>query len=173
MGPISAATEIDVSREEAFAVLADLSLRPAFTDHFLSDFHLTRIDPVGLGAGARFRIQAPLRKVWSDMTIVELEQPFKLVERGRCGRTNRIETTTVWEVTGGSGALSKVTVSSWTAPTNPIDKALESLSWGAHFQQRGWRQALRRLRDMLESEEPVPVRRIAVAGGNRYATGIP
>jgi hypothetical protein len=173
MGPINAEIEIDVSREEIFALLGDLSLRPSFTDHFLTDFHLTRIDAVGIGAGARFRIKAPLRKVWSDTTIVESEEPFKLVERGLCGRANRIETTTVWELTGGAGALTKVTLSSWTAPTNPIDKALESLSWGAHFQQRGWREALRRLRDLVEADQPDPVRRIAVAGGNRYATGIP
>ncbi len=173
MGPISAETEIDVSREEVFALLADLSLRPSFTDHFLTDFHLTRIDPVGLGAGARFRVKAPFRKVWTDATIAEAQEPFKLVERGHCGRVNRIPVTTVWEVTGGAGALTKVTVSSWTEPTNPLDKALESLSWGAHFQQRGWREALRRLRDLLESEQPEPVRRIGVAGGNRYATGIP
>ncbi len=173
MGPIHAEIEVDVSREEIFALLSDLSLRPAFTDHFLTDFHLTRIDPVGIGAGARFRVKAPLRKVWTDTSIVESEAPFKLVERGFCGRTNRIETTTVWELTGGPGALTKVTVSTWTAPTNPLDKALESLSWGAHFQGRGWREALRRLRGLLESDQPQPVRPIAVAGGNRYATGIP
>ena len=43
MGPISAEIEIDVARERVFATLADLALRPAFTDHFLSGFRLTRI----------------------------------------------------------------------------------------------------------------------------------
>ncbi|MDX6624258.1 MAG: hypothetical protein QOE75_2190, partial [Solirubrobacterales bacterium] len=72
MGPISAEIEVDVSREEAFALLSDLSARPSFTDHFLSDFHLTRLDPVGIGAGARFRVNAPFRSPWEDTTIVEL-----------------------------------------------------------------------------------------------------
>jgi hypothetical protein len=38
--------------------------------------------------------------------------------------------------------------------------------------ERDWRQALRRLRDLLESEQagPAPV---GVAGGNAHATGIP
>jgi len=46
------------------------------------------------------------------------------------------------------------------------------LSAGSLFQARGWREALRRLRDNLEAERPA-AERIAVAGGNRYATGIP
>ena len=44
--------------------------------------------------------------------------------------------------------------------------------WTSIPQARGWRQALRRLRDNLESDQPA-AERIAVAGGNRYATGIP
>ena len=51
MGPVSAEIEIDVPRERVFAALADLAARPSFTDHFLTGFHLTRIDPAGVGAG--------------------------------------------------------------------------------------------------------------------------
>ena len=58
MGPVSAEIEIDVPRERVFAALADLAARPSFTDHFLSGFHLTRIDSAGVGAGARFRVEA-------------------------------------------------------------------------------------------------------------------
>jgi uncharacterized protein YndB with AHSA1/START domain len=172
MGPISAEVEVDASREEAFALLTDLSLRPSFTDHFLTDFHLLRIDPVGIGAGARFRIATPLRSPWADTTIVELEEPFKVVEQGRTGRANRIETATVWELTGGTGRLTKVTVSTWTKPTQPLDKAVERLSGADFFQRRGWREALHRLREILEGERRIDDR-VEVAGGNRYATGIP
>jgi uncharacterized protein YndB with AHSA1/START domain len=172
MGPISAEVEIDASREEVFALLIDLSLRPSFTDHFLTDFHLLRLDPVGIGAGARFRIDTPLRSPWADSTIAELEQPFKLIERGRTGRSNRIETTTAWELTGGTGSLTKVTFSTWTNPTRPLDRRVEALSGAEGFQRRGWREALNRLREILEGERKIDDR-VAVAGGNRYATGIP
>src|SRR3954447_26945381 len=165
MGPISAEVEVDASREAIFALLTDLSLRPSFTDHFLTEFRLLRIDPVGIGAGARFRIDTPLRSPWADTTFVELEEPFKLVERGRTGRTNRIETTTVWEVTGGTGGLTKVTVSSWTKPTHPVDKVVETLSRSEGFQRRGWKQALNRLREILEGERQIEDR-VAVGGGN-------
>lgn len=172
MGPVSAEVEIDVPRERAFEAIGDLAARPSFTDHFLTDFHLTRLEPRGVGAGARFRVEAPLRKPWMDTTIVELSAPHRIVEEGRCGRANRISTHTVWELTEGPGTLTSVRVSHWTEPTNPLDRLLELASAGSVFQRRGWREALRRLRDSLESDRP-PAERIAVAGGNRYATGIP
>jgi uncharacterized protein YndB with AHSA1/START domain len=172
MGPTAAEIEIDVPRERAFALIGDLSLRPSFTDHFLSNFHLTRIEPTGVGAGARFRVEAPLRKIWMDTTITELEPPHKIVERGLGGRTNRVRTRTVWELTEGPGALTTVRVAHWSEPTNPVDRALEVLSAGSFWQERGWREALRRLRDLLEAEAAVP-ERVGVAGGNRHATGVP
>jgi len=171
MGPISAEIEIDVPREQAFAALADLAARPSFTDHFLTDFHLTRIESTGVGAGARFRAKGPLRSVWMDSTIVALEEPFRVVEEGRGGRANRIPSHTVWELTEAAGGLTAVRVSHWSDP-GAIDRGLELLSAGSLFQARGWREALRRLRDNLEADRPA-TERIAVAGGNRYATGIP
>lgn len=172
MGPIHADVEIDAPREQVFERIGDLSLRPSFTDHFLSDFHLTRIDSRGIGAGARFRVNAPLRSVWMDTTIVEQAENEKIVEAGSGGRVNRIRTHTVWELTGGTGALTAVTVSHWTEPANQLDRALEVFSGGSFWQERSWREALRRLRDAIESDLPAG-ERIAVAGGNRYATGIP
>jgi uncharacterized protein YndB with AHSA1/START domain len=172
MGPISAEVELDVSRERAFAAIADLALRPSFTDHFLTDFHLTRIESTGVGAGARFRVEAPLRSVWMDTTIVAVEEPFRIVERGQGGRANRIATRTVWELSPAGGSLTKVALTHWTEPPNPLDRALELASGASFWQQRGWREALRRLRDLLESDR-LDGERIGVAGGNRYATGIP
>jgi hypothetical protein len=172
MGPVSAEIEVDVPRAVAFEAIADLARRPSFTDHFLSGFHLTRIDSEGAGAGARFRVQAPLRAVWEDTAIDELEKPHRIVEHGRGGRANRIPSTTVWELLEGPGSLIRVRVSHWTEPSNHVDRALEILSWGSVWRERGWREALRRLRDQLESEEAVE-KRVALAGGNRHATGIP
>jgi len=172
MGPVSAEIEIDAPRERVFATLADLARRPSFTDHFLGGFHLTRIESSGVGAGARFRVGSPLRRVWMDTAIAELERPHKIVERGCGGRANRIPSATVWELTEGGGALTRVRVSRWTEPTNPLDRALEVLSGSAGAERRGWDGALRRLRDQLESDAPSPPP-LAVAGGNAHATGIP
>jgi uncharacterized protein YndB with AHSA1/START domain len=172
MGPVSAEVEIDVPRRRAFEAIADLSLRSSFTDHFLTDFHLTRIESTGIGAGARFRISVWPRDVWMDTTIVEADGPHRLVEHGRGGRVNRIPSTTLWELTEGPGSLTKVRVSFWTEPSNPIDRGLELLSGASIPYERRWREALRRLREQLESSRSGPGR-VAVAGGNPHATGIP
>jgi uncharacterized protein YndB with AHSA1/START domain len=172
MGPVSAEVEIDVPRQRAFDAIADLSLRPSFTDHFLADFHLTRIESTGIGAGARFRIAVWPRDVWMDTTIAETEAPHRIVEHGRGGRVNRIPSTTLWELTEGPGSLTRVRVSFWTEPSNPVDRGLELLSGASIPYERRWREALRRLRERLESGQ-LGAGQVAVAGGNRHATGIP
>ena len=50
-------TEITIARprEEVFEYLADIANHAEFTDHYLVEWHLTRENPYGLGAGARFR----------------------------------------------------------------------------------------------------------------------
>jgi len=159
-------------RERIFAAIADLARRSSFTDHFQHDFHLTRIESQGVGAGARFCTGSRRRAVWMDTAIVELEPPYKIVERGAGGRANRIPVTTVWELTGGSGSLTTVRVSQWTEPSNPVDRAVEALSGSDGAARRGWQEALRRLRDQVEGERQAPPP-LAIAGGNPHATGIP
>lgn len=106
-----------------------------------------------------------------DTTIVELDEPHRILERGRGGRANRIPSRTLWELTEGPGALTRVRVSYWTEP-GPVDRGLELLSAASIPYERRWREALRRLRELLESERPNQ-HRLAVAGGNPHATGIP
>ena len=172
MGPVSASVEIDVPRSVAFAELCDLSRRPSFTDHFISDLHLTRIDPSGSapapGSASR---PSPATSGWTR-SITEVEEPQRIVEHGHGGRANRIPSTTVWELLEGPGSLITVRVSFWTEPSNHIDRAIDAVGMASVGLQRGWREAVNRLRDQLEAgageREPV-----AVAGGNPYATGIP
>lgn len=172
MGPVSAETEIDVPRPRVFEALLELSLRPDFTDHFATGFHLTRIESSGVGAGARFRFTCGPRDVWTDTTIVAAEAPHRIREQGQGGRDNRIPSVTVWDLTEGPGSLTTVRVSYWTEPRNPVDRALELLTASSIAYERGWRRALQRLRSGLESGE-LGSSGLAVAGGNRHATGIP
>ena len=172
MGPVSAEIEIDVPRQEAFEAIADLARRPAFAADLLTGFHLTRIESSGVGAGARFRIGPRRRSIWMDTTIDELDPPHRVVEHGRGGRVNRIPATTVWELLEGRGGLTQVRVSHWTEPANHVDRLLEVLSGTAGWQERRWQEALRRLRDLLESGGAAPSR-VTVAAGNRHETGIP
>jgi hypothetical protein len=172
MGPVSAEVDLDVPREAAYEFVADLANRPAFTDHFISDLRLSRVESTGVGAGARYRIFAPPQAVWVDTTITALEPPLRISERGRGGRANRIATATEWEFRQGPGQLVTARVIYWTEPTHPLDRAKEVLGGASIWYERDWKIAMRRLRDLLESRGEAHAA-VGVAGGNRYATGVP
>lgn len=163
MRPISASTTIDAPRERVFALLCDLSARPAFTDHFLVEFRLGRVDAVGPGAAARFRLRES--GVWLDTVIERVERPHLVREQGRGGRSNRVPTFTVWELAEGPAPGGcELTVTFWTEPATPLDRLRELFGPSRAF-RRDWRRALGRLKDLAESGDPVP--RVAVAGGDR------
>ena len=71
MDPVSVSIVVSAPREQVFDYLQDIANHPEFTDHFLVEWHLTRIDSVGRGAGARFRVKAPGNRFsWADVTFV-------------------------------------------------------------------------------------------------------
>ena len=149
MDPITVSTTIALPREQVFDYLADISNHSEFTDHYLVDWHLTREDPYGAGAGARFRVKAPLNRFsWADFTFAEVQPPFKIVERGRGGKFNRIRMVGVYEVLQGPGGTTKVQYTLETLPVLPSDRllGLGSRSWN----RRKAAKAMRRLRTILE-----------------------
>lgn len=167
MGPVSATTSIDAPRERVHELLNDLSVRPAFTDHFIDQFRLERLDPVGVGAAARFRI--PSRGLWIETVIDETSPPHRIVESGGAGRLDHLPVHTAWElVDAGSGCEATVTFVIET--TNRFDRMSEL---AARFRgSEGWyrrqfSRALGRLREVAESDAPPP--RLVVAGADRIS----
>src|SRR5437588_11229295 len=80
-----------------FEYLADIGSHAEFTDHYLINWHLLREDTYGVGAGARFRVKAPLNRFyWADTTIAELARPYRIVEHGRGGKFNRVRVLGIW-----------------------------------------------------------------------------
>ncbi len=76
MEPFTVTTTIAKPREQVFEYLADIANHPEFTDHYRVDWHLTRVDSYGTGAGARFRIKEPLNRfAWADVTFAEAPAP--------------------------------------------------------------------------------------------------
>ena len=59
MEPFTVSTTIQKPREQVYEYLADIANHAEFSDHYLVDWHLTRTDTYGRGAGARFRSKAP------------------------------------------------------------------------------------------------------------------
>lgn len=167
MLPVTARATIDCPREQVFAFVADLANRPAFTDHFIGRFHLERIPSTGVGAAARFRVERRVARMWIETVIDELEPPYMVRERGRGGRQDRIPVHTVWELLTGPGSTTEVSLTFWTEPSHPIDRAKELLGARRWFRRR-WSRALRRLKDTLEAGGPVA--RVQVAGEDRIPT---
>ena len=109
--------------------VTDIANHAEFSDHYLKQFRLTRLDSVGRGAGARFRFDAPLQRFsWSDMTFVVVEPPQRIVALGRGGKFNRIKTTAIWTLNRGAGGGTDVEYMIETEPLLPTDRLVEALS---------------------------------------------
>src|SRR3954468_786355 len=97
MDPVTLGTTIARPREEVFESLADGANHAEFTDHCLVDWHLTREDSYGRGAGGRFRVKSRFdRFSYGDLTLAELTPPERIVATGRGGRFNRVQTRSEW-----------------------------------------------------------------------------
>jgi uncharacterized protein YndB with AHSA1/START domain len=164
MDPVTVSTTIARPREQVFEYLADIANHAEFTDHYLVDWHLTREDPYGPGAGARFRVKAPMSRFsWADMTFAELQPPFRIVERGRGGKYNRIRMLGTYTLTPGAAGTTKVEYTLETEPALLSDRLLEALG-GRSWTRRQAAKAMRRLRTILE-EDRGRGKRVSVAGG--------
>ena len=59
MEPVTVSVVIDRPREEVFAYLADIANHQEFTDHYLVDWRMTRVQTSGQGAGGRTHLVSP------------------------------------------------------------------------------------------------------------------
>ncbi len=163
-------TVVSAPREQVFAYLKDIANHAEFTDHYLVDWHLTRIDSVGRGAGASFRVKAPLSRFsWADVTFKQVEHPHRIVEVGRTGKNNRIRTLGVYDLASAPGGSTRVRFTQETFPATFADRLMESLGARAWLRRQNQR-ALRRLRGILEADHAggrteARGRRVTVAGG--------
>jgi uncharacterized protein YndB with AHSA1/START domain len=147
--PVTSSITIDRPREEVFDYLADIANHPEFSDHYLKDWRLTRLDSVGTGAGARFRWDAPFQRFgWADMTFIEVERPFRIVAAGRGGKFNRNKTYSTWTLTP-SGQGTHVEYTTETEPALITDRIVEGFGLRRFF-KRGGNRAMSRLQSILE-----------------------
>ncbi len=155
---------ISKPREEVFEYLADIANHPEFTDHYLVDWRLTREDSYGTGAGARFRMKAPFSRFsWADVTFAEVEPPFRIVERGRGGKYNRIRMLGTYTLSPGPAGSTRLEYTLETVPVMPSDRLIEALGGNA-WARRQTAKSIRRLRTILE-EGRDRGQRASVAGG--------
>jgi uncharacterized protein YndB with AHSA1/START domain len=152
MRPVTLRCTIDAPRERVFDYLLDLANFPEFTDHFLAEFRLERMDSKGVGAAARFRVRSH-PPVWAEAVIVQADPPHRIVLEGRQGRLARVPTRTEFRLTGTDHGMTRLELSFSSDPAAPGDRLREAL--GARpWLRRQWRKALGRLKQVLEEGEP-------------------
>jgi uncharacterized protein YndB with AHSA1/START domain len=162
--PLTVSIVISAPREQVFDYLQDIANHPEFTDHYLVDWRLLREDSVGRGAGARFRVKAPLNRFgWADSTFTEVLRPQRIVETGRTGKANRVRTLGVYELAPAPGGATRVRFTLETEPAMLSDRIMEAFG-GRLWLRRKSEKAMRRLRSILERDEGRG-ERVTIAGG--------
>jgi len=162
--PLSVSIVVSAPRERIFDYLQDIANHPEFSDHYLVDWHLTRIDSVGQGAGARFRLKMRGNRFhWGEVTLAAVERPYRIVEVGRTGKNNRIRTLRVYELAPAAADSTRVRFTLETVPATLSDRLLESLGTRS-WTRRKTERALHRLREIMERGEGRG-RRVTVAAG--------
>ncbi|MEJ7798469.1 MAG: SRPBCC family protein [Solirubrobacteraceae bacterium] len=159
-------------REEVFEYLADVANHAEFTDHCMVDWHLTREDSYGLGAGARFRTKSRFdRFSYGDLTLAECHQPERIVATGRAGRFNRVRTRSEWKLDTDDQGGTVVEFTTESTPATFSDHKMEQLLRVRSSTTRCHRRALERLRSILEADEQRGTRTSLSGGARKPASG--
>jgi uncharacterized protein YndB with AHSA1/START domain len=153
MRPASVTTTIDATREAVFDYLTDIANHVEFTDHFLKDFRLARLESRGVGAAARLRIASPLGSIWAEVVLTEIEHPYRIAWEGRAGRLGRIAIRGAYTCTPHDHDMTRVELSFSSDPATRTDRLREALG-GRSWLVFQLRRALRRLKVVLEEGEP-------------------
>jgi hypothetical protein len=162
MREVKVETVISVPREEIYDFVADLSRRPAYSDHYLKDYRLARANPVGRGAAARFLLDAPIFSERGELSIAVADRPRRIVEEGRVGRLGRSRMVAVYDFISEPGGSTRVELTTHTEPKTALDRF-------KHRRVHRWmgRQsetALERLRKIFEEPGGQELARATVAG---------
>jgi uncharacterized protein YndB with AHSA1/START domain len=167
MRQVTVSIVISAPREQVFDFVADLSLRPSFTDHYLTEYRLARPDPVGLGAAARFKFdRSKNTSEWAGLEIKECERPRRIVEEGTIGRRGRSRIAAVYEFMPESGGSTRVELTTLSDPQALVDRIKQRGAAG--WMKRQTRKSLERLRTILEDPENAELKRVTVAGYDDY-----
>jgi len=162
MREVTVSATISAPREAVFDFVADLAARPTFAGHFMEDYRLARVQPVGVGAAARFKLDAPLASEYAELTITRADRPRQIVEEIRYGRRGRNRSVAVYDFTRESGSLTRVELTTLSEPATLVDRLKEIGAAG--WIRRKTRKALDRLRMVFEEPDRVKVERASIAG---------
>ena len=162
MRTVTATQTVDSPRERVFEYLSDVSNYAEFSDHYMHDLRLERLDSRGRGASLCFRLAFPLARQWGDIVLEQLDPPHRIVAKGGMGRVGRIAIECSYTLTTVAYEMTHVEYRFASKPAKSIDRLREAIG------MRFWmtvqaRRALRRLAAVLEGREQIvaPVRAAA------------
>jgi uncharacterized protein YndB with AHSA1/START domain len=153
---------ISAPRERVFDFVCDLAGRPAYMDHFMRDYRLARVNPVGVGAASRFQLKAPFGKEWAELQITEVDRPRRIVEEVRVGRRGRNRSLAVYDFTSEGQDVTRVELTTFSEPATVVDRIKELGAAG--WVRRQTRKALDRLRMIFEEPLRGELKRATIAG---------
>ena len=163
MVPVHVHATIAAPREDVFDFVVDLANRASWMDHCTSGLRLAHPKSDGVGAAARYRLEAPFYRVWVATQIVEAERPRRIVEHTRGGHSNRSDGEIVFELSRPGKGLTRVELTIWSQPGTARERFLEKLG-ARRWVKRQAKIALARLRAVFEERPDEPLARTGVAG---------
>jgi uncharacterized protein YndB with AHSA1/START domain len=162
MREVTVSVTISAPREQVFDIVCDLSVRPSFADHFMEDYRLARVQPVGVGAAARFKLDLPLANEYAELTITRADRPRQIIEELRVGRRGRNRSVAVYDFTRESAHVTRVELTTFSEPATFIDRLKEIGAAG--WVRRKTSKALDRLRLIFEEPDRAKLKRATIAG---------
>jgi uncharacterized protein YndB with AHSA1/START domain len=160
--PFTTTVTIDAPRERVFDYLADVANHAEFSDHYLEDFRLERLDSSGVGAAASYKLALGSSQ-WGEFVIASLERPYRIVLLGQTGRIGRVKTRGVYTLTPYGNDMTQLEYEASSTPATKGDELRAALG-GRAWLKRQSHTALRRLAKVLEEGRPSPRAARAAAG---------
>ena len=162
MREVTVSINISAPREDVFDFVCDLSLRTTYADHDLDDYRLARVDTVGGGAAARFRLDGWLSNEYAELTITKADRPRQIIEEIRVGRRGRSRAVAVYEFERESAHQTRAQLTTYGEPATMVDRFRQF--GAATWMRRKTKKALERLRMVFEEPDRVELRRATIAG---------
>jgi uncharacterized protein YndB with AHSA1/START domain len=158
---VTVSTLISAPREQVFDFVCDLAGRPAYCDHYMRDYRLARVNPVGEGAAVRFQLRGPLAKEYAELTIRDVDGPRRIVEELRFGRRGRNRAVAVYDFSA-EGSSTRVELTTYAEPATIVDRMRQIGAAG--WIRRQTKKALERLRMIFEEPPEGELKRATIAG---------
>ena len=163
MREVTVSKIISADREAIFDLVSDLASRPAYADHYMRDYRLARVNPIGEGAAARFQVKKPFAKEYAELQVSEVDRPRRIVEQIAAGPPWPQPLPRRLRLRQGGARASLAWSSPPTASRRPSSTASSRSARPAGLKRQTAKQ-LERLRMIFEEPGKEPLKRATIAG---------